>query len=313
MAILRAIFHKYNRYQAAEYNTAVARARTGKQWQQFDNPENRRLFPCIKWLPSRSATPREEHMPFYNRIWPKDDPFWSYNQPGTLWNCKCDWEQTDEDPTDGNPSAKIVKPGLDQNPATSGQIFTDTAPYVKGTRGEAKSIVEDFFRPIAEHRKEFLTYRDNPDYRDVQFSWDNGGLKATHKEHCFDKGTGWYEKSVQNTGFEKGNSVILEQEIHSVFNKKNTEGFWNGSSFEIAGNETASSTNIREGLKHCAKKPDCKIAVLFFPNNNFNTEEFNSGLRRYDGLKKDPKQWRKFDKIICIQDGKIIYKKSHIG
>lgn len=131
MAFLRATLHKYNRYQAAEYNTAVARARTGKQWQQFDEPDNRRLFPCIKWLPSRSATPREEHMPFYNRVWPKDDPFWTYNQPGTLWNCKCDWEQTDEEPTDGNPDRRIVKPGLDQNPATSGQIFTDTAAYIK--------------------------------------------------------------------------------------------------------------------------------------------------------------------------------------
>ena len=48
MAFLRATLHKYNRYQAAEYNTAVARARTGKQWQQFDEPDNRRLFPCIK-------------------------------------------------------------------------------------------------------------------------------------------------------------------------------------------------------------------------------------------------------------------------
>ena len=70
-------------------------------------------------------------MPFYNRVWPKDDPFWTYNQPGTLWNCKCDWEQTDEEPTDGNPDRRIVKPGLDQNPATSGQIFTDTAAYIK--------------------------------------------------------------------------------------------------------------------------------------------------------------------------------------
>lgn len=144
MAYIKAVLHKYSRYQAAEYNTAVARARTGKQWQQFDEPDNRRLFPCIKWLPSRSASPREEHIPFYNRVWPKDDPFWSHNQPGTLWNCKCDWEQTDEDPTDGNPTTRISKPGLDKNPATSGQIFTDTAAYIKkapkGTEKECRKV-----------------------------------------------------------------------------------------------------------------------------------------------------------------------------
>lgn len=139
LALPKAILHKYNRYQAAEYNTAVARARTGKQWQQFEEEDNRRLFPCIKWLPSRSATPREEHMPFYNRVWPKDDPFWLSNQPGTLWNCKCDWEQTDEDPTDGNPTNRIVKPGLDENPTTSGQIFTDTAPYIRKAPEEVEN------------------------------------------------------------------------------------------------------------------------------------------------------------------------------
>ena len=125
MDYIKAVLHAYNRWQAAEYNTAVARARTGKQWQQFSEGDNVRLFPCIKWLPSRSATPREEHMPFYNRIWPKSDPFWTYNQPGTLWNCKCDWEQTDEDPTDGNPTSQIVHKGLHGNPAETGQLFTE--------------------------------------------------------------------------------------------------------------------------------------------------------------------------------------------
>lgn len=163
LAILRATLHKYNRYQAAEYNTAVARARTGKQWQQFSEKDNARLFPCIKWLPSRSATPREEHMPFYNRIWPKNDPFWTYNQPGTLWNCKCDWEQTDEDPTDGNPDRRIVKPGLDQNPATSGQIFTDTASYIRKAPKETATYAIRTEREVfrATHQQDSITF-DTP-------------------------------------------------------------------------------------------------------------------------------------------------------
>ena len=140
----RAVLHAYNRYQAAEYNTAVARARTGKQWRQFSDPDHVRLFPCIRWLPSRSASPREEHIPFYNRVWPKDDPFWNTNQPGTLWNCKCDWEETDDDPTANNPTQRIVKPGLDRNPATSGQIFTDTSPYIKATNKRGIHFIDQF-------------------------------------------------------------------------------------------------------------------------------------------------------------------------
>ena len=140
----RAKLHAYNRYQAAEYNTTVTRARTGKQWLQFCEPDNLRLFPNMQWLPSRSADPREEHMPFYNRIWPKDDPFWQHNQPGTLWNCKCDWQQTDEPPTAGNPANTIAAPGLTGNPAATGEIFSDTAPYFRkaGNNRKERDAVE---------------------------------------------------------------------------------------------------------------------------------------------------------------------------
>ena len=127
----QALLHAYKRYHAAECNTATARARTGKQWLRFTQDDNRRLFPNIRWLPSRSATPREEHIPFYNRVWPKDDPFWQRNQPGNLWNCKCDWEETDDPPTSGNPDTEIRKEGLEGNPAETGEIFTDNAGYIR--------------------------------------------------------------------------------------------------------------------------------------------------------------------------------------
>ena len=183
LALLRAIYHKYNRYQASEYNTAVARARTGKQWSQFNNPDNVRLFPCIKWLPSRSAVPREEHRIFWDHIWRKDDPFWLTNQPGTIWNCKCDWEEVDEDPTPDNDKveAEMQKrisdakdigkpnpfclPGLDENPATSGQIFTDTAPYISSCSKTRSKKIEGwtaertFYGEAYENTKQFQGQR----------------------------------------------------------------------------------------------------------------------------------------------------------
>lgn len=159
LALIKATLHKYNRYQAAEYNTAVARARTGKQWLSFNESDNARLFPYIEWLPSRSATPREAHRIFWNCRWPKGDPFWKENQPGTLWNCKCDWQETDVEPDPQKNKTALDKaeemkqiaaeahkpnplclPGLDKNPATSGQIFTDSAPYIK----KAPKKTEDF-------------------------------------------------------------------------------------------------------------------------------------------------------------------------
>lgn len=137
----RAVLNTFNRYQAAEYNTAVARARSAKQWTDFSQPDNMFLFPNLRWIPSRSADPREQHIPFYNRVWAKNDPFWNSNQPGNLWNCKCDWEETDDPVTDGNPEGLKPAKGLEGNPAKTGQIFTDQCTYVKKAEKGAEHAV----------------------------------------------------------------------------------------------------------------------------------------------------------------------------
>ena len=137
----RKVLHAFNRYQAAEYNTAVSRCRTAKQFEEFSAADNMRLFPNLRWLSSRSANPREQHMLFYNRVWAKDDPFWSQNQPGNLWNCKCDWEETADPVTDGNPETPIRHDGLEGNPAHTGEIFSDNCAYVKSCSNTKKKKV----------------------------------------------------------------------------------------------------------------------------------------------------------------------------
>lgn len=191
----KAILNKYNRWQAAEYNTATARARTARQYHDFtSDPVSNELYPNLKWLPSRSANPREEHIPFYGLVLPKGDDFWTHNQPGTLWNCKCDWEETD-DPVNtrgltpkqladySTEKGAIHAQGLEGNPAKTGKIFTDECPYVKNAGKHGSEIVEEFFRPIEEHHKEYISLHNNPDYKDVDFDWKTGGVKATHVGH----------------------------------------------------------------------------------------------------------------------------------
>lgn len=95
----------------------------------------------------------------------------------------------------------------------------------------------------------------------------------------------------------------MDVEHHDIYHHRNTEGLWDGLLFEIAGAETGTANNIRNALKHCAKKPDSRIAVLFFPNDNFSTEEFNKGYSKYIGLKGTP-QYKKFDLINCIRGDK---------
>ena len=154
---------------------------------------------------------------------------------------------------------------------------------------------------------EYAKYLTDKNYKNVRINLINGGLKATHIEHSFDKKTGEYEKAVQNVGFKNGYRVILEAENHSLMNVRNIDGLWNGKKFEIATASTATPSNIRNALKHCASKPDANVAVLYFPNG-YSDGLFEDGLSKYNGL-KGTSQYRDFTKIICIYKGDIVYNK----
>lgn len=123
------VLKKLDLYQKTERNTTIARARSAKQYNTFLQEKD--LYPNIKWIPSRSADPREAHRLFYGKVLPADHPFWQENFPGNLWNCKCDWTHTDE-PVTSFPQAN-VKPhtGLEGNPALTGEIFSEKTTWFK--------------------------------------------------------------------------------------------------------------------------------------------------------------------------------------
>lgn len=155
------VLRTYNRYQTTEYNTTVSRCRTAKQFEQFNDPDNRRLFPNLRWLPSRSADPRESHKLFWDRVWSKDDSFWLENTPGSLWNCKCDWEETDDPVTDGNPSGDASKTGLKGNPSKTGNVFSDDHPYFDNRMWDyVKSGVRYLTRDKASNLSKTLHIKD---------------------------------------------------------------------------------------------------------------------------------------------------------
>ena len=122
------VIGRANRAQAAEYNTTSHRCRVAKQWAQFT--KEKRLFPNIEWLRTRSASPRELHLTYVGRIWSMDDTFLKNNTPGCIYNCKCDWKNTDRPVTDNVDITPVpVSPGLEGNPYYTNEIFTDKHPY----------------------------------------------------------------------------------------------------------------------------------------------------------------------------------------
>jgi hypothetical protein len=140
----KSVLNQFNRYQVAEYNTAVARSRTAKQWEDFNKDEiSNEMYPNLEWLPSRSTEAREEHRKFYGLVLPKNHEFWNENQPGNLWNCKCDWKETDSEPAEKYPKTKSAAKGLEGNPGKTGEIFTDQATYFSAAKNVNNQVISD--------------------------------------------------------------------------------------------------------------------------------------------------------------------------
>ena len=56
--------------------------------------------------------------------------------------------------------------------------------------------------------------------------------------------------------------------------------------------------------KTLCKKPDVQVAVIFLPEE-YNLDEIHKGIARYNGLRRTS-QWKEFEKIVFIHNGKII-------
>ena len=123
--------HQCGRWLRTEYDTAVIRAHQAADWQQF--LEEADVFPNLEWMPSTSVTPGADHVPFWHTILPINDPFWTQHRPGDRWNCKCSLQATDKAPTGRPTSASPVntdpQPGLDSNPGTTSEVFSQSHPY----------------------------------------------------------------------------------------------------------------------------------------------------------------------------------------
>lgn len=148
------IIQEYNvNWLRTEYDTSVRRARFAADWKRFEKDKD--LYPNLKWLPSVSVNKREGHRVFYNRVWKADDPFWNTNYPGNLWNCKCGLTSTDEKITEGRTPSGHDKPepGLDKNPGITGEMFTDTHPYIKDAGKEARKAVDKFVKEFESKQK----------------------------------------------------------------------------------------------------------------------------------------------------------------
>jgi SPP1 gp7 family putative phage head morphogenesis protein len=112
----------------AEYQTAVASARMGVKWQQFERRKS--IYPNLHYKTQHDDRVRPSHALMDGIIRPMDDVFWKTNYPPNGWRCRCNVIQTDLPPTEVLPEGEsLPPPAFQHNSGITGRLFAPYHPY----------------------------------------------------------------------------------------------------------------------------------------------------------------------------------------
>ena len=291
------VLKNFNRYQATEYNAIVSRARSAKQFIDFQGDAD--LYPNMEWIMTRSANPREAHLALVGTIRPINDSFWNENQPGNLWNCKCDWQPTDKEVT-GVPK-QVVKPatGLDGNPAITGELISDEHPYCAKCNNRAiKNEIEADYDYKLRSLKKFLDY--DADWQKELWITDNAGYNVYHKNHQFHPKSGHIEKSI-------GKELAMMQAKQIEFLPEQGAGIskpdlkFDDKTWDIKWIDDANVTTIRTYIKEARKADN---VIFYFSKDKLN--ELHEAINRTVGhFKKNGQLHELPDIYYYVEKGKI--------
>lgn len=276
---------QYNRrWLKTEYNQTIAQAQSVERWQQIEADQD--LYPNLQYMTIGDARVRAEHKDWHGLILPVNHSFWQTHMPPNDWGCRCYVKQTIEEESPLAPEGGNLKEEFANNPALTGKLYKSNA-YEKGLNktevNEAKALAKENFEKGLnrdENYKTFEKLKKSKDYTDVEFDLESGGMKATHKNHLFQKNSGKYEKQGRDLIFKNGNSIILESEVGKPDGQKYVDGLLNGLTFDHSAIISDGKNAVKRALYHSEKK-QAQIAVLHFVD-----KDFYSSNRLYEGIKK---------------------------
>lgn len=164
-----------------------------------------------------------------------------------------------------------------------------------------------------QREENFLEYHrliNDPDYYDVIFDNQSGGVSAIHRNHRFDKQLspegmkrGCYELRVIDVFRRIGHSIILLKESCEV-GKKQYDGLIDGVPCEIKAVEKLSRWTIRTKIGNAIKQGASTI-VLFFPCADLFTEQrVQCGWKDYLDYSKPSKSGLEI-KVLCIVEDRL--------
>lgn len=139
---------QYNqRWLKTEYHHTIATANSVDNWKRFEADAD--LYPNLKYNAVNDARTRDQHKELDGLILPINHPFWIKHNVPLDWGCRCNLEQTDEEPTKLLPELNI-KEAFKNNAALSGEVFAKI-PYA-----DAMSSVE-----IKESKSNATKFKNN--------------------------------------------------------------------------------------------------------------------------------------------------------
>ena len=157
--------------------------------------------------------------------------------------------------------------------------------------------------------REFLRLTENPDYHDVTFDEQSGGICAVHREHCFDKQMGpfgcrrgQYELDVAMVLQMNGAIVLLESEYPHGKRKKAFDATINGTPAEIKTIERNGRWAIRTKI-HSAICQGAELLVLYFPDSTMFSEE---RIREGWEINSVPNQPSILKQILVVLNSRVI-------
>ena len=202
--------HYVGPWLRTEYNTAVLRAHQAADWKHFESESD--VFKNVRWMPTTS--PQQD--PLHRQYWEKkltlpiNHPFWEKHRPGDRWNCKCTLQQTNDPVND-----EVIRdfypvpqqPGLDNNPADDGKLFSDSHPYIAKAYAGAQAAVKAKVMP----KKRQKTDEEKKDIRQrwLERGYRIDGIKqlpaGDGQNKALTKAVADIEKSIRiNKSFETG-------------------------------------------------------------------------------------------------------------
>ena len=212
---------KYNQnWLRTEYNQAVASSQCAARWTDFE--KHSKSMPFLQYQAVMDGNTRAEHAALNGVIKRVDSDFWDKYYPPNGWGCRCEVIQLPGKNHKETPAEAIKFCKVDDmwkvNVGKKGVVFPKGHPYFMGQcstnscplksrkladgtlkaqcqgclqgMGECEKYVDrcrgkndEKKQLITKRKQEYEQYKNDPDYLNVEFNEETGGLKAWHKDH----------------------------------------------------------------------------------------------------------------------------------